>query len=143
MVTFKKDRRKYGTFALYNASGEQQVSGSALGLSEDNLPENKQSGNTPCGEYYGYLDGPHKNTTSFGPNKYIRTFAVDVPAIQKYNRTDAMWIHGGRSQTTLQWTEGCVRVFDKSMLSMQKSITSMTRAENGHYKNGTVIYREQ
>ena len=143
VVTFKKDRRKYGTFALYNASGEQQVSGSALGLSEDNLPENKQYGNTPCGEYYGYLDGPHKNTTSFGPNKYIRTFAVDVPAIQKYNRTDAMWIHGARSQTTLQWTEGCVRVFDKSMLSMQKSITSMTRAENGHYKNGTVIYREQ
>lgn len=80
-VTFKTDRTRYGIFVLYNAAGEQQVSGSALGRGENNLPENQQFGNTPCGEYYGYLDGPHSNTTSFGPNKYIRTFAVDVPAI--------------------------------------------------------------
>lgn len=72
-----------------------------------------------------------KNTDSFGPNKYIQTHAIDVPAIQKYGRTDAMWIHGGRSQTVLQWTDGCVRVFDSSMLSMQNSITEMTRAANG------------
>lgn len=142
-VTFQKDRTKYGTFALYNAAGEQQVSGSALGRGQNNLPENEQYGNTPCGEYRGSLGGPHSNTESFGPNKYIKTFAVNVPAIQKYGRTDAMWIHGGRSQTTLQWTDGCVRVFNDSMLSMQNSITEMSKAENGHYTEGTVIYREQ
>lgn len=53
-----------------------------------------------------------------------------------------MWIHGGRSQTVLQWTDGCVRVFDSSMLSMQNSITEMTRAANGHYQTGSVVYRE-
>lgn len=36
-----------------------------------------------------------------------------------------------------------VRVFNASMLSMQNSITTLTSAANGHYKNGTVIYREQ
>ena len=40
VVTFQKDRTKYGTFALYNAAGEQQVSGSALGRGQNNLPEN-------------------------------------------------------------------------------------------------------
>lgn len=95
-----------------------------------------------AGTYSGILAGPHKNTDSFGPNKYIQTHAIDVPAIQKYGRTDAMWIHGGRSQTVLQWTDGCVRVFDSSMLSMQNSITEMTRAANGHYQTGSVVYRE-
>lgn len=141
-VTFDPDRLKYGSFSLYNAAGEQQVYGSALGRGENNLPENQQHGNTPCGTYSGILAGPHKNTDSFGPNKYIQTHAIDVPAIQKYGRTDAMWIHGGRSQTVLQWTDGCVRVFDSSMLSMQNSITEMTRAANGHYQTGSVVYRE-
>ena len=141
-VTFDPDRLKYGSFSLYNVAGEQQVYGSALGRGENNLPENQQHGNTPCGTYSGILAGPHKNTDSFGPNKYIQTHAIDVPAIQKYGRTDAMWIHGGRSQTVLQWTDGCVRVFDSSMLSMQNSITEMTRAANGHYQTGSVVYRE-
>lgn len=75
-------------------------------------------------------------------NYLSNVYAIDVPAIQKYGRTDAMWIHGGRSQTVLQWTDGCVRVFDSSMLSMQNSITEMTRAANGHYQTGSVVYRE-
>ena len=66
----------------------------------------------------------------------------NVPAIQQYGRDDAMWIHGGRSQETLQWTEGCVRVFDSSMLSMQNSSTIMTSSSNGHEATGIVIYRE-
>ena len=77
-VTFDPDRLKYGSFSLYNAAGEQQVYGSALGRGENNLPENQQHGNTPCGTYSGILAGPHKNTDSFGPNKYIQTHAIDA-----------------------------------------------------------------
>lgn len=38
-VTFDPDRLKYGSFSLYNAAGEQQVYGSALGRGENNLPK--------------------------------------------------------------------------------------------------------
>lgn len=145
ICTFPQDRTKYGVFALYNAAGELQRTGDCLGLSIKNIDENLPFGNTPCGTYTGYLTGPitgDDNPDKYGPNKCVDTTAVDVPCINNNVRNDGMWIHGGRTQTKLQPTEGCVRVFDADMLRIQKSIESMTTAANGHYKTGDVLYRE-
>lgn len=143
VCTFQEDRTKYGVFALYNAAGELQETGDCLGLSVKNIDENLPYGNTPCGTYTGCLIGPiTENPTSYGPYKCVDADAVNVPCINNGVRKNGMWIHGGRSQTKLQPTEGCVRVFDADMLDIQNSIETMTRAENGHYRVGNVIYQE-
>lgn len=146
VCTFPKDRTKYGVFALYNAAGELQETGDCLGLSTKNIDENIPWGNTPCGTYTGYLTGPitgGDNPAKYGPYKCVDADAVDVPCINDGTRNDGMWIHGGRSQKKLQPTDGCVRVFDADMLDIQRSIETMTKTENGHYKTGDVIYQEK
>ena len=47
-------------------------------------------------------------------------------------------IHGGRSQTTLQPTYGCVRVFDLDVRGITDTIITMTSSGNGHYSQGNV-----
>lgn len=58
---------------IYAPSGMRLLSCECLGLAESNGPMNQYKGNTPTGIYDAKLAGPHSNTYSYGPYKYVST----------------------------------------------------------------------
>jgi hypothetical protein len=132
------DRFKVGTLTLYNSSQMSVFSCQALGRSADNTPMNVTNGNTPIGYYDGWLDGPVSPSDSYGPNKVVMMTGgsgnVYVPP------RSGIWIHGGRDQSTLTPTYGCVRAFDRDMLSLSNHITALVNS--GHSSTGVVFIDE-
>lgn len=125
-----------GYLGLYNASGSQLLYLPCLGKSESNAAENVHYGNTPRGNYYGYLAGPNSNTYSYGPYKYVVLEGNNNPLVPSVR--DGIWIHGGDPSTSggLRVTHGCVRVSNSNQLSIQNNITTLVN--NGHYTRGNV-----
>lgn len=125
-----------GYLGLYNASGSQLLYLPCLGKSESNAAEDVYYGNTPRGDYYGYLDGPNSNTHSYGPYKYVVLEGNHNPLVPSVR--DGIWIHGGDPSASggLRVTHGCVRVSNANQLSIQNNITTLVN--NGHYTRGNV-----
>lgn len=125
-----------GYLGLYNASGTQLLYLPCLGKSESNAAENVYYGNTPRGNYYGYLGGPDSNTYSYGPYKYVVLEGNNNPLVPSVR--DGIWIHGRDPAPSggLRVTRGCVRVSNSNQLSIQNNITSLVNG--GHYTRGNV-----
>ncbi len=123
-VDFSDDRSEPGTLYLYNASGTKLFQTSCLGKSASNLPQSQTNGDTPTGTYTGRLSGPDYPTESYGPYKVVAMTGVSGN-IALYSHRSGIGIHGGRSQETLQATNGCIRVFNSAQLTLQNTITSL------------------
>ncbi|MDR2356580.1 MAG: L,D-transpeptidase [Oscillospiraceae bacterium] len=141
-VVLPTNRNNTGTLTLFDASGANMFSCSCLGKSENGTAMNVTNGNTPVGPYTGFTAGPHTDTGAYGTNKYINMSGATgnsyVPP------RSGIWIHGGRSQTTLAATYGCVRVFNANMLTLTtNNIDVMTQTANGHNTTGDIIISEQ
>ncbi|MCX7749588.1 MAG: L,D-transpeptidase [Clostridia bacterium] len=80
------------------------------------------NGNTPTGTYSGYTAPPQYPTLSYGPYGVIMMDAIGGNALLS-GRT-GIWIHGGRSQTNLWNTNGCIRVFDNDIKNIIYHINS-------------------
>lgn len=96
-----------------------------LGRSESNADESVRYGNTPRGNYWGYLGGPAGNDYSYGPYKYVVLEGNNNPLAP--SKRDGIWIHGGDPSSSggLRVTHGCVRVSNPNQLALQNNITSM------------------
>lgn len=138
-VKLKKDRSIAGTFALYDAANTLICNGSALGKSASGAAMNVTNGNTPIGNYTGVLGAVQADTAAYGPYKVVKLTGKNNLYVPPRS---GIWIHGGRSQTTLTPTNGWVRVFNADQLKLQKNITSLTSAQNGHYTTGNVSITE-
>lgn len=114
-----------GYLGLYNAGGTQLMYIPCLGRSESNADESVRYGNTPRGNYWGYLGGPADNTYSYGPYKYVVLEGNNNPLVP--SKRDGIWIHGGDPSSSggLRVTHGCVRVSNPNQLALQNNITSM------------------
>lgn len=91
------------------------------------------------GAYTGVLGNVQTDTAAYGPYKVVKLTGKNNAYVPPRS---GIWIHGGRSQTTLQPTNGCVRVFNADQLKIQDKITTMTSAANGHYQTGNVTITE-
>ena len=144
-VVFKEDRDEFGTLCIYNASGGLRYFCTCLGRSVSNDPPDVYYGNTPTGECTGELGGPHSNTYSFGPYKYITL----TPISEEYfeNRCGIL-IHGGEPASTdspffpYRPTNGCVRVSNFSQERLQTIIEQLVDLYY-HEEEGDVSITEE
>lgn len=93
------------------------------------IPWNQSNGDTPTGKVNGHTIAPNKKSDSngyvYGTNRRI---ALDDPisgnfkeAYSTYGRS-GIQIHGGRNQSKLWNTSGCIRVFDKDIKKITEYI---------------------
>ena len=101
-------------------------------------------GHTPPGDYYGETGGPSKDTEKYGPNKFIRMKGNQDPGYENLyvdgdyvtRGRSGLLIHGGRDQTSLWNTEGCVRIFDKDAKKITGLMDSWRSA--GYHQFGRI-----
>lgn len=99
---------------------------------------------TPPGDYYGETGGPSKDTEKYGPNKFIRMKGNQDPGYENLyvdgdyvtRGRSGLLIHGGRDQTSLWNTEGCVRIFDKDAKKITGLMDSWRSA--GYHQFGRI-----
>jgi len=139
-VDLPTNRFREGALGVYNASGEMVLPViRCLGRSVYNTPMGETDGNTPVGNNNGTLIGPDTDTGAYGP--YKRVLLTARPGHPYPNRFDIL-IHGGRDQTSLAATKGCIRVFNADQLKIQNKLESLMLPANGHNTTGTVIVAE-
>ena len=137
-VSLPTNRSYKGYLNLYNASGTSLISGECLGKSIYGYNMYTTNGDTPTGEYTGYLDGPY-NSTSYGIYKVINMTGRSGVIVE--SGRSGIWIHGGRvgvSTPSDPWyplypTYGCVRVSQSLQYDLQQKITNLINS--GYYYN--------
>lgn len=140
-VDLPTNRNREGALGVYNASGEMVLPViRCLGRSTKGTSMGTFEGNTPVGNNYGVLYPASSDTGAYGP--YKRVLLTAMPGHPYPDRKEIM-IHGGRSQTTLEPTLGCIRVFNSDQLAIQNKLENMMLPANGHNTTGTVIVSEQ
>jgi|GEM_PF-1046516 len=140
-VDLPTNRYREGALGVYNASGVMVLPIiRCLGRSVSEASMGTTNGNTPVGNNYGVLYPASSDTDAYGP--YKRVLLTAMPGHPYSNRTEIM-IHGGRSQTALQPTHGCIRVFNSDQLLIQNKLETLMLPANGHNSTGTVIVSEQ
>lgn len=133
-VVLPSNRNYKGVLDIYAASGMRLLSCECLGLAESNGPMNQYKGNTPTGIYDAKLAGPHSNTYSYGPYKYVST--TPQSGIAHDAGRSGIWIHGGDPAPAssaglprypLRPTYGCVRVSNSDQSAIQNVLTSQSQ----------------
>mgnify|MGYP000891897875 CR=1 FL=1 len=144
-VDLPVDRDYKGQLYLWDSSGTLKLMMECLGKSQSNEDMLEENGNTPTGEYTGSLDGPHLNTGSYGPYKYVKMTGVSGVIID--SGRSGIWIHGGNAITDtsnthypLRVTNGCVRIGNADQQRLQNMITSLI--SSGHDSKGTISIYE-
>lgn len=133
-----------GTLYFYYASGAQAHHCDAKGKSGKGYTWDKEYGHTPPGDNYGETGGPSKDTEKYGPNKFIRMKGNQDPGYENLyvdgdyvtRGRSGLLIHGGRDQTSLWSTEGCVRIFDKDAKKITGLMDSWRSA--GYHQFGRI-----
>ncbi|HBD94670.1 MAG: hypothetical protein A2015_04960 [Spirochaetes bacterium GWF1_31_7] len=138
VIDLSKNRYNIGTLSLYDQYGTVKLTMNCLGRSASNDSMSVFRGNTPTGVYSGYLDGPYDNAV-YGPYKVVNM--TGVSGLITTTPRSGIWIHGGRSQTSLSPTYGCVRIFNADQKKLQDTISSLINT--GHKKVGTIIISEK
>lgn len=95
-------------------------------------------------EEHGETGGPSKDTEKYGPNKFIRMKGNQDPGYENLyvdgdyvtRGRSGLLIHGGRDQTSLWNTEGCVRIFDKDAKKITGLMDSWRSA--GYHQFGRI-----
>lgn len=102
-------------------------------------------GNTPTGDYSGYLAGPCTPSTSYGPYKVVAMTGVSGQIID--SGRSGIWIHGGSPETDtsklwypLRPTYGCVRITNNDQYTLQTEIEAAIAA--GSSNTGSIKIRE-
>lgn len=135
-IKLPKNRNNTGILKLYDANDKVVQTSTCLGKSVSGDPMNVYYGNTPTGNYTGELGGVQSNTDSYGPYQVVKLYGGDCSSTRS-----GIWIHGGRSQTTLSATNGCVRIFNADQKKLAENITKLI--SSGCEKVGSVrIYEE-
>mgnify|MGYP003658234962 CR=1 FL=1 len=120
------DRAQYGALMIVS-DDETPVLGPVACLGKGGRSKTALSGNwklkgmdTPTGEYQGTLAAWTPEET-YGPHRVLKLDAVAGNALEaeKLGRS-GLAIHGGRDQSILWSTEGCVRVFDRDMFKINE-----------------------
>lgn len=135
-VELTANRSQLGTITLFDASGAEVSHAKCLGWSQYGTAMDVTDGNTPIGVYTGSLGGPHSNTTSYGPYKYIQMTGQSGYVVEHCGHRWGIWIHGGQEQYysgldeddpgfALCPTNGCVRVRNEYQLQLQNEITAL------------------
>lgn len=133
-VVLPTNRNYKGTLEIYSSSGSRVLSCACLGLAAGNGSMSQYKGNTPTGTYDAWLAGPHSNTTSYGPYKYVATTPKSGVVFDS-NRS-GIWIHGGDPAPTsskglprypLRPTYGCVRVTNGDQLVIQNVLNNQSQ----------------
>lgn len=103
------------------------------------------NGNTPTGDYSGYLYGPMSNTYSYGPYKVVYMDGVSGDIVT--SGRSGIWIHGGdpSSDTSATWyplrpTYGCVRISNSDQSTLQTRIQNLVN--QGAAATGSIKIRE-
>jgi hypothetical protein len=123
-ITLPEDRSQNGTltFYAYDTANERvinvfQHSCECKGQGINGYSWNQSNGDTPTGDAHGNTIAAG-DTVHYGPNRRI---ALVPPmygnlklAYEQYGRS-GIQIHGGRSQSNLWNTQGCIRVFDSDI----------------------------
>ena len=143
-VSLPTNRNYKGTLTLYAADGTQQQSNECLGRSASNASMTTYLGNTPTGEYTGYLYGPMTDTAAYGVYKVVNMTGVSGVIIS--SGRSGIWIHGGRypySDTSATWyplspTNGCVRISPTNQQALQNKITTLTSSTGYHETTGKI-----
>jgi len=139
-VDLPSNRTYEGALGIYNAGGTRvKPVMRCLGRSASNASMATPNGNTPTGDNTATLGPVQSDTAAYGPHKVV--MLVAKPGHSYSNRTD-IYIHGGRSQTALAATNGCVRVFNSDQKIIQDTLTSMMSAANGHNTTGQCIIQQ-
>lgn len=139
-INFSSDRSVPGTLRLYNSNSELYLETSCLGKSASGLSQDQVCGDTPTGTYTGFLGDVQSDTNKYGPYKVIQMTGI-AGKIATYSYRSGIWIHGGRDQTALQSTNGCVRVFNSAQLNLQNAITYFINS-TGHQSTGYIYISE-
>ncbi|KXG75534.1 L,D-transpeptidase [Thermotalea metallivorans] len=139
------NRNYKGHIYLWDASSECRMYAECLGRSASNASMYEYQGNTPTGEYTGYLYGPMSNTSSYGPYKVVKMTGVSGVIIE--SGRDGIWIHGGdpitdtsKTYYPLRPTYGCVRISNSDQQTLQNKIQNLV--SNGHASTGTISISE-
>jgi hypothetical protein len=120
-ITLPKNRSSNGTltFCAFDAARERvinvfQHSCACKGQGINSYPWNHANGDTPTGSAHGRTIAPG-DAVHYGPNKRIELIGPMSGNLElaytRYGR-NGLQIHGGRSQSNLWNTQGCIRVFD-------------------------------
>lgn len=140
-IELPENRYEEGILTLYDGNGVTLLEAPCLGRSASNASMNVEYGNTPTGEYTGFLSGPQSDTGAYGPHKVVEMTGVSGTIISS-GRT-GIWIHGGRNSSptatnyTLTPTYGCVRVTNGHQKQIQDLITELVN-EGYHYSVGNI-----
>ncbi|HWP97352.1 MAG TPA: L,D-transpeptidase [Syntrophomonadaceae bacterium] len=147
IVALPQNRFTKGTLTLYSSSGTVLMRAACLGLSQYHsiTTMSQTNGNTPTGEYRGYLDGPYAPTHSYGPYQVINM--TGISGLAETSGRGGIWIHGGdpasdpsKSYSPLRMTNGCVRISNADQLKLQAKISSMV--SDYYYKTGYIYINE-
>lgn len=139
-VDLPHNRYREGALGVYNAAGERVAPiMRCLGRSTSNASMGTNNGNTPVGQNTAILNYHTKSDIEMGPWKIVQLTAM---AGHPYPSRTEICIHGGRSQTTLSATNGCVRVFNADQKRIQDTLTNLMLPANGHNSTGRVIIAE-
>lgn len=102
-------------------------------------------GNTPTGDYSGYLAGPCTPSASYGPYKVVAMTGISGQIID--SGRSGIWIHGGTPETDtsklwypLRPTYGCVRITNNDQYTLQTKIEAAIAA--GSSNTGSIKIRE-
>lgn len=136
-VDLPADRYKEGAIGIYNAGGARvQPIIRCLGRSASNASMGTYLGNTPIGDNTATLGNHGSDNEVYGPYKVVKLVAKSG---HPYPNRTGIWIHGGRNQTSLTVTNGCIRVFNSDQKIIQDTLTSLMSSTNGHNATGRVI----
>lgn len=148
VVSLPTDRDYKGTLTLYGADSTMKQSSDCLGKSVSGADMYTINGDTPTGEYKGYLYGPMSDTAAYGDSKVVNMTGISG-VIMGYNRS-GIWIHGGRYQygdTGTAWyplspTNGCVRIAPSDQLALRVNITELISPTGYHAETGKIFITE-
>lgn len=146
-VYLPTNRNNLGTLSLYSSGGWLDYQTQCLGKSAYGYSMNVTNGDTPTGQYTGYLYGPVNPTESYGIYKVVKMTGVSGNIMQ--HGRSGIWIHGGRdgySSPSDPWyplypTYGCVRIASSAQYSLQNAITNLVNNEY-HYSTGNIYIDE-
>lgn len=136
-VDLPSNRNNYGTLRLYDANGQKYLDTVCLGRSASGANQDVFHGNTPTGIYEGWLGPIQEDRAGYGPYQVVMTEGIAGNIYEYKDKRSGIWIHGGRDQSVLQPTNGCVRVFEVDQYSIQEILTSLTTS-GGHNTRGYV-----
>ncbi len=141
-AVFRSDRSIPGVLTMYNTYGAVINSWSCLGQSTSNGSMYVENGNTPTGEAWAQLEGPHcPDVGNYGPNMVVALVQPIFGIIRDSGRTGIL-IHGSYSESAdggLQPTNGCIRVRNATSAALQTQIQSFQVYNN----RGKVIITEE